>query len=116
MEVEGHCFNWSSRSVSTSSGGEIALTVSNIGGTTFHSFIGAGLAKGEVADLVEMIRKTSALDEWTSTAALIIDESECPLMNVADDESQWWTVHSLTRSIRSGKLSEPASGHLEVCK
>jgi hypothetical protein len=47
----------------------------NVGGTTLHSFIGAGLCTGDVVDMVEMVRRTRAFDEWTSTAALIIDES-----------------------------------------
>jgi hypothetical protein len=48
----------------------------NVGGTTLHSFIGAGLCTGDVVDMVEMVRRTRAFDEWTSTAALIIDESK----------------------------------------
>lgn len=73
MEVESHCFYWPCGSVSGK--GSLKLTYSNVGGTTLHSFIGAGLCMGEVKDLVEVIRRGSAFDEWTSTAALIIDES-----------------------------------------
>lgn len=46
-----------------------------MGGTTFHGFVGAALCKGDMADMVEMIQRTAAADEWTSTAALVIDES-----------------------------------------
>lgn len=35
---------------------------------------------GDVVDMVEMVRRTRALDEWTSTAALIIDESESSIV------------------------------------
>lgn len=51
--------------------------ISNIGGSTLHSWSGIGLGKLPVAKLTEMIKKNNiALDRWRTTGALIIDESK----------------------------------------
>jgi hypothetical protein len=49
-----------------------------VGGSTIHSFVGGGNCDGDLEDheYIDMIRKTAALDDWTSTAAVIIDESK----------------------------------------
>lgn len=61
--------------------GEVAVTAStglaacNIGGNTLHSFSGAGLAHGEVSQLIKKIRKNKkAIQRWNEVKVLVIDE------------------------------------------
>lgn len=59
----------------------IAITAStgmagvNVGGTTLHSFAGAGLAKDNVEHLVARMTKF-AQKRWQRTQVLVIDESQ----------------------------------------
>ena len=46
----------------------------NIKGTTLHSFLGLGLAKGNVQDLIKLAKKGKVKKRLTSTNLLIIDE------------------------------------------
>lgn len=61
--------------------GQVAVTAStglaacNIGGITVHSFAGIGLGKGELNDLLKVVRRNrKAVNRWNSTSVLIIDE------------------------------------------
>lgn len=51
------------------------LAACHIGGTTIHSFVGAGLAKGDVSECVRMIRRRrDRLTRWKKAKILIVDE------------------------------------------
>lgn len=59
---------------------QVAITAStglaalNVGGTTLHSFAGIGLGKESAYELAKNLSDT-ALERWSSTEVLIIDES-----------------------------------------
>lgn len=64
-------FDPGSVSVTASTG----LAACNIGGTTVHSFSGIGLGKGDLKDLLKVVRKNrKAVNRWNGTRVLIIDE------------------------------------------
>jgi hypothetical protein len=45
----------------------------NIGGSTIHSWAGIGLGKETVEELVGVL-SSNAVERWTKTRALVIDE------------------------------------------
>jgi ATP-dependent DNA helicase PIF1 len=70
-------------------GSAVAITAStgiaacNINGCTLHSFSGIGIGKGRVENLIEnmKLRNKRAVDRWTSTQVLIIDEGKSLYIN-----------------------------------
>lgn len=51
------------------------LAACHIGGTTVHSFVGAGLAKGDIQQCVKMIRRRrDRVKRWKKARILIVDE------------------------------------------
>lgn len=51
------------------------LSAYNIGGITVHSFAGIGLGNGDLANLIEKVKRNrKVLQRWRDTKALIIDE------------------------------------------
>ena len=52
------------------------LAACNVGGITLHSFAGFGLGRGEIPELVRVIKKNKkSFERWRRTRVLIIDES-----------------------------------------
>lgn len=96
--------------------GTVAVTAStglaacNIGGSTVHSWAGIGLGKGEVADLLKLVRRNrKAATRWKESKVLIIDEISMIDGRLLDK------LDAIARKIR-GKQKLPFGGlQLVVC-
>lgn len=76
MEIGYHCKYWYGWSVSVSAGETVPHVLSNIGGSTLHSWAGIGLGDDPVGAAVAKIRaKKLALRRWLETKTLLVDES-----------------------------------------
>lgn len=85
--------------------GTTGVSALNVGGSTFHSFIGAGLANGSKEEVYRrVVNNFKANKRWNSVHVVILDE--CSMLSADLLEK----ADYVARNIRNGKRNVPFGG------